>query len=146
MTRLEGENPCEKFNPSEEVDFVVIGSGAAGGVMAKQLAVAGFSVVVMEQGSWGAYGHEQDYTKDELSNRFPTEQDMLISDPGKKQRNTFRRNASAKRRLPAAIAMVAWWGAAPSPMAHRAGGTCPMSSTKPASSAPWPAPALPTGR
>ena len=71
----------KKFNPSEEVDFVVIGSGAAGGVMAKQLAQAGFSVVVMEQGSWGAYGHEQDYTKDELSNRFPTEQDMLLSDP-----------------------------------------------------------------
>src|SRR3954471_694782 len=85
----------KKFNPSEEVDFVVIGSGAAGGVMAKQLAMAGFSVVVMEQGNWGAYGHEQDYTKDELSNRFPTEQDMLISDP-KLQRNTFRRNASEK--------------------------------------------------
>ena len=42
------------YNPSEEVDFVVIGSGAAGGVMAKQLAIAGFSVVVMEQGNWGA--------------------------------------------------------------------------------------------
>src|ERR1041384_2426702 len=85
----------KKYQPSEEVDFVVIGSGAAGGVMAKQLAVAGFSVVGMEQGNWGAYGPEQDYTKDELSNRFPTEQDMLISDP-KKQRNTFRRNASEK--------------------------------------------------
>ena len=59
----------KKFKPSEEVDFVVIGSGAAGGVMAKQLAVAGFSVVVMEQGAWGAYGHEQDYNKDELINR-----------------------------------------------------------------------------
>jgi choline dehydrogenase-like flavoprotein len=74
MTRRE-EKPMKKYNPSEEVDFVVIGSGAAGGVMAKQLAHAGFSVVVMEQGNWGAYGHEQDYTKDELSNRFPTEQD-----------------------------------------------------------------------
>ena len=85
----------KKFKPSEEVDFVVIGSGAAGGVMAKQLAQAGFSVVVMEQGNWGAYGHEQDYTKDELSNRFPTEQDMLLSDP-RTQRNTFRRNANEK--------------------------------------------------
>ena len=38
MTRLEGEpDAMKKYNPSEEVDFVVIGSGAAGGVMAKQL-------------------------------------------------------------------------------------------------------------
>ena len=71
----------KKYNPSEEVDFVVIGSGAAGGVMAKQLAQAGFSVVVMEQGAWGAYGHEQDYNKDELINRFPSEEDKLLSDP-----------------------------------------------------------------
>src|SRR6201997_5760218 len=83
------------FKPSEEVDFVVIGSGAAGGVMAKQLAQAGFSVVVMEQGAWGAYGHEQDYNKDELINRFPSEEDKLISDP-KLQRNTFRRNVNEK--------------------------------------------------
>ena len=85
----------KKYSPSEEVDFVVIGSGAAGGVMAKQLSQAGFSVVVMEQGNWGAYGHEQDYNKDELINRFPTTEDMLLSDP-KTQRNTFRRNASEK--------------------------------------------------
>jgi choline dehydrogenase-like flavoprotein len=85
----------KKFKPSEEVDFVIVGSGAAGGVMAKQLAQAGFSVVVMEQGAWGAYGHEQDYNKDELINRFPSEEDRLLSDP-KTQRNTFRRNANEK--------------------------------------------------
>src|ERR1700712_2792333 len=80
------ETKMKKYSPSEEVDFLVIGSGAAGGVMAKQLSQAGFSVVVLEQGSWGAYGHEQDYNKDELSNRFPTEEDMLLSDP-RTQRN-----------------------------------------------------------
>src|ERR1700748_2097950 len=85
----------KKYNPSEEVDFVVIGSGAAGAVMAKQLAVAGFSVVVLEQGPWGAYGHEQDYTKDELSTRSPSQKDMLRTDPAR-QPNTFRRNASEK--------------------------------------------------
>src|SRR5260221_8968187 len=85
----------KKFKPCEEVDFVISGSGAAGGVMAKQLAQVRFSVVVMEQGAWGAYGHEQDYKKDELINRFPAEEDVLISDP-KKHRNTFRRNANEK--------------------------------------------------
>ena len=35
----------------EEVDFVIVGSGAAGGVMAKELSSAGFSVVVLEQGA-----------------------------------------------------------------------------------------------
>ncbi|MBN9589941.1 MAG: GMC family oxidoreductase [Alphaproteobacteria bacterium] len=85
----------KKYQPSEEVDFVVIGSGAGGAVMAKQLAQAGFSVVVMEQGPWGAYGHEQDYNKDELINRFPSEEDMLMTNPAK-QPNTFRRTASEK--------------------------------------------------
>jgi len=84
-----------KYNPNEDVDFLVIGSGAGGAVMAKQLAIAGFSVVVLEQGGWGAYGHEQDYSKDELSNRFPAEDDMLMTNP-KTQINTFRRNAGEK--------------------------------------------------
>lgn len=38
------------FPTREEVDFVVIGSGAAGGIMAKELSTAGHSVVVLEQG------------------------------------------------------------------------------------------------
>ncbi len=85
-----------QFTPSTEVDFVVIGSGAGGGVMAKELSQAGFSVVVLEQGGWGCYGHEQDYNKDELLNRFlPNEADRLMSDPTR-QRNTFRRNANEK--------------------------------------------------
>ena len=36
-----------KFKPSEPIDFLVIGAGAAGGVMAKELATAGFDVVVI---------------------------------------------------------------------------------------------------
>ncbi|MCY4358190.1 MAG: GMC family oxidoreductase [Gammaproteobacteria bacterium] len=38
------------FPTREEVDFVVIGSGAAGGIMARELSVAGHSVVLLEQG------------------------------------------------------------------------------------------------
>lgn len=35
---------------SEEVDFVIVGSGAAGGVLAMELSRAGFKVIIMEQG------------------------------------------------------------------------------------------------
>lgn len=60
------------FSTREQVDFVVIGSGAAGGIMAKELSTAGFSVVVLEQGphlkaadfkhdEWG-YDHNEELT------------------------------------------------------------------------------------
>src|SRR5436189_1614541 len=42
--------PHAQFQPNETVDFVIVGSGAAGGIIAKELSTAGFSVVVLEQG------------------------------------------------------------------------------------------------
>ncbi|MCX6603768.1 MAG: GMC family oxidoreductase [Acidobacteria bacterium] len=75
------------YKPSEIVDFIVIGSGAAGGVMAKELSTAGFSVVVLEQ---GAYLKEKDFTHDEMGVSF---QNAIANDP-KLQPNTFRANAS----------------------------------------------------
>ena len=51
------------YKTSETVDFIVIGSGAAGGGMAKELSTAGFSVVVLEQ---GPYLKEKDFTHDEV--------------------------------------------------------------------------------
>jgi choline dehydrogenase-like flavoprotein len=83
------------YSPSTEVDFIVIGSGAAGGIMAKQLSVAGFSVVVLEQGNWGKYGREHEYNKDEWLNRNLSDEDRLMSDPAQ-QRNTFRPNDKVK--------------------------------------------------
>jgi choline dehydrogenase-like flavoprotein len=41
-----------RFRTSDEVDFVIVGSGAAGGVLAKELSTNGFSVVVLEQGPY----------------------------------------------------------------------------------------------
>jgi choline dehydrogenase-like flavoprotein len=85
----------KRFPTSTEVDYVVIGSGAAGGIMAKQLSVAGFSVVVLEQGSWGKYGREHEYDKDEWLARNASDDDRLMSDPAQ-QRNTFRPNDKIK--------------------------------------------------
>ena len=48
-----------------EVDACIVGSGAAGAVLAKELAEAGSSVVVLEAGEW--LDTRQDYVNDELS-------------------------------------------------------------------------------
>jgi len=53
-----------RFETREEVDFAIIGSGSAGGILAKELSTAGFSVVVLEQ---GPYRKASDFTHDELS-------------------------------------------------------------------------------
>ena len=45
-------NAQPSYPTREKVDFVIVGSGAAGGIMAKELSTAGFSVVVLEQGPY----------------------------------------------------------------------------------------------
>jgi len=57
------ESQMKTYRPSDEVDFVIVGSGAAGGVMARELSQAGFSVVVLEQGPWLT---ENDFKHDEI--------------------------------------------------------------------------------
>jgi len=39
-----------RYKTTDLVDFVIVGSGAAGGVLAKELSSTGFRVVVLEQG------------------------------------------------------------------------------------------------
>ncbi|MDH3399684.1 MAG: GMC family oxidoreductase [Chromatiales bacterium] len=55
------------FGLDKEVDFVIVGSGAAGGVLAKELSQSGFQVVVLEQGQWRS---EEDFTHDEFDVLF----------------------------------------------------------------------------
>ena len=52
-----------QFAPGDTVDFAIVGSGAAGGVVARELARAGFRVVVLEQ---GPYFTQADFHHDEV--------------------------------------------------------------------------------
>ncbi len=79
--------PMPAYKPTDEVDFVIVGSGAAGGVMARELSRAGHSVVVLEQGPWLT---EADFKHDEL---WINMQNGLTVDT-KTQPMTFRAKAS----------------------------------------------------
>ena len=78
------------FDSRKEVDFVIIGSGASGGVLAKELSTAGFDVVVLEQGPYRRAG---DFSHDELSVQFLGE---ITGHPSWRDPQTFRRTASEK--------------------------------------------------
>jgi choline dehydrogenase-like flavoprotein len=85
-----------KYKPSEPIDFLVIGAGSAGGVMAKELSTAGFNVVVLEQ---GPYLREMDYSHDEIKYSV---QPGLTNDP-KLQPITYRKNENEPVKLMKAI-------------------------------------------
>ena len=83
-----------RFETASPVDFVVIGAGAAGGVVAKELSTAGFQVVVLEQ---GPYLRAEDFEHDELKKKRIWSppyigQDVLTNDHSL-QPNTFRKTA-----------------------------------------------------
>jgi len=84
------------FPTTNPVDFLVIGAGAAGGVVAKELAVAGFQVVVLEQ---GPYLREKDYSHDEIKYTF---EPGLTNDP-KVQPVTYRKSEADPARPMKAI-------------------------------------------
>jgi choline dehydrogenase-like flavoprotein len=64
----------------ETVDFVIVGAGAAGGVLAKELAEAGMSVVVLEAGPWR--DPQRDFASDELAMKSLGWQQTRIVDGG----------------------------------------------------------------
>jgi choline dehydrogenase-like flavoprotein len=78
-----------KYKTSDEVDFVIIGSGAAGGILAKELSTNGFRVVVLEQ---GPYLTEADFSHNEIE---ILTHDKLTNHP-KLQPNTFRKTPEEK--------------------------------------------------
>ena len=51
----------------EEVDFCIVGAGAAGGVLGAKLAEAGFSVVMLDAGPH--WDPTRDFVSDELGSR-----------------------------------------------------------------------------
>src|SRR6185312_4367680 len=55
--------PMRCYQPSEEVDFCIVGVGAAGGVLVQRLARAGFRVVGLEAGPF--WDTERDWVSDE---------------------------------------------------------------------------------
>lgn len=81
-----------QYRPADEVDFVIVGSGAAGGVVAKELSTAGFRVVVLEQGPWRT---ENDFPHDEIKIWW---QNHLTRDPNK-QPNTFRQTDQTEAKV-----------------------------------------------
>ena len=86
-------DPVVRFDTRKDVDFVIIGSGAAGGVLAKELATAGFEVVVLEQGPYRTAG---DFSHDEIKVIFQRE---MTRHPAWSDPQTFRHSAKEKARV-----------------------------------------------
>jgi choline dehydrogenase-like flavoprotein len=80
--------PRVRFPTREPVDFVIVGSGAAGGVLARELSQAGFDVVVLEQ---GPYRTAADFGHDEFKNFMLGD---LSGHPGWNDPQTFRADDS----------------------------------------------------
>jgi choline dehydrogenase-like flavoprotein len=85
------------YRPEDEVDFVVVGSGAAGGVVAKELSTAGFRVVVLEQGPWRT---ERDFVHDEIK----IFRENWLTNDWRKSPNTFRKTEKEKAETQPALA------------------------------------------
>ena len=87
------------YKTTDVVDFVIVGSGAAGGVLAKELSTNGFRVVMLEQGprlNAGDFKHDEywAFQRNSLTNNW------------KDQPNTFRKTAQDKAEKQPAV----WYG------------------------------------
>ena len=87
---MPASNQPAVFDTQTEVDFVIIGSGASGGILAKELSTSGFSVLVLEQGPYRKAG---DFSHDEMKVMLL---DEMTSHPLWQDPQTYRQNASQK--------------------------------------------------
>lgn len=92
------------YKTSETVDFIVVGSGAAGGIVARELANAGNSVVIMEQGPrmepWDFEHDELKYRNlSGITNNPATNPQSFRNDPAKKAERSPGRNPLTYARI-----------------------------------------------
>jgi choline dehydrogenase-like flavoprotein len=83
-----------RFAQREAVDFVIVGSGSAGGILARELSVAGFAVVVLEQ---GPYRKTSEFDHDELAILF---QDAYVGGQRGADPQTFRHDEQDTATVP----------------------------------------------
>ena len=81
--------PQRHYQLTDVVDFIVIGAGASGGVLARELSRNGFSVVVLEQGPWLT-------TKDFNHNEYMHWNHSTLTNDFRKQPTTFRKTPKDK--------------------------------------------------
>ena len=90
MQRLDA--PMRRYSPDEEIDYLIVGVGAAGGVLLQRLARAGFRVVGLEAGPF--WDTERDWVSDEKGSHQLYWEDMRIT--GGSDPLTFGANNSGK--------------------------------------------------
>ncbi len=86
------ETPMRRYAPNEELDYLVVGVGAAGGVLLQRLARAGFRVAGLEAGPF--WDTERDWVSDEKGSHQLYWEDMRIT--GGSHPLTFGANNSGK--------------------------------------------------
>ena len=86
---MSAEPQQRRYKLIDEVDFLIIGCGASGSVLARELSRNGFSVVALEQGPWL---DRKQFTHDE----YRVQAQSLLTNNTQKQPMTFRKTPADK--------------------------------------------------
>jgi len=93
---MSAASPQRKYKLADQVDFLIIGCGASGSVLARELSRNGFSVVALEQGPWL---DRKQFSHDEYR---VAAQSLLTNNP-QKQPTTFRKTPNDKAKKQSAF-------------------------------------------